>query len=231
MYAKPVLERMGFGTTPPESAWEAVVGLFRTRMRAAGPLPSGGLPEVLAYRPGTSLPGAAEAERRLAARIVTTFDIDAAVRIAVTNPLGYRPLKRIILLNRMGVKMLVGRCNVNAVERADTLRLYYQDHWRTRTSVDHTARAVQEALRRRLLAITDEATEGVAGGLEPWGADLWKEIQRRVNDPTRAWDEPFDDDLLLGGVCDLANLCKVWFSDPFDVEAELGRLRAEQAAG
>ena len=35
----------------------------------------------------------------------------------------------------------------------------------------------------------------------------------------------FDTDMLLGGVADLANQCKVWFSESFDAQARIRELR------
>jgi hypothetical protein len=42
--------------------------------------------------------------------------------------------------------------------------------------------------------------------------------------------EGLDVHLLVGGIGDLATLCKVWFTDRFDIEAEIARLSAEAAS-
>jgi hypothetical protein len=169
-------------------------------------------------------------ERDLATRIVTVADIDVALRAALSDPAGYRPLAPIARLTRVAVKMAVGGCADNSIERAEQLRLDYQRYWRARTSGDPAARAVQERLRRSLLRVSDQATDAVNSTREAeaaWGARLWQELQARVEAmPAGSWPEDLDADLRLGGICDLANQCKVWFSRGFDVEAELARLRA-----
>lgn len=227
MYCDPVLSGLGLQGVSPVPVWEAVAGLFRVRMRAQGPVPRGALPEVLSYRPGTGAP-AGVYERDLAARIVTMPDIDVALRAAIASPGGYRPLAPIVRLTRNAVKMTVGGCADNSIERAEQLRLDYQQYWRARISGDPTARAVQNGLRRSLLRVSDQATNDVMDlGEDAWGVTLWQELQARVEEmPAGAWPDDLDADLRLGGICDLANRCQVWFSRGFDVDAEITRLRA-----
>ncbi|MET8092102.1 hypothetical protein [Micromonospora sp. NPDC005220] len=225
MYVKPVLHRMDVPDDAAEAIWEAVHGLFRTRMRAAGPLPEGGLPIVLAYRIGSPLPDAAEMDRQLAARIVTVEDIRFAIEVAAATPSGYQPLPRMILLNRLGVKMAVGNCSDNSIERAEQLRQDYEEFWRIRLEVDPAARSEQSQLRRVLLRISDNATQTSAKVDRAWGASLWLELQTQVDSMEPGhWTELLDPDLRLGGICDLTNRCKVWFSNRFDIDAELARL-------
>lgn len=227
MYCEPVLSGLGLQGVSPAPAWAAGLGLFRVRMRARGPVPRGALPAVLSYRPGMEAPAGTD-ERDLAARIVTVADIDVALRSAFANPGGYRPLAPIARLTRIAVKMTVGGCADNSIERAEQLRLDYQRYWRARFSGDPAARADQERLRRSLLRISDQATSDVIAAAEgTWGAALWQELQDRVDGmPAGSWPDGLDADLRLGGFCDLANRCQVWFSSGFDVDAELARLRA-----
>jgi hypothetical protein len=227
MYCDPVLSGLGLQGVSPVPVWEAVVGLFRVRMRARGPVPRGALPAVLSYRPGMRAPAGVD-ERDVSARIVTMADIDVALRNALASPGGYRPLAPIVRLTKNAVKMTVGGCSDNSIERAEELRLDYQQYWRTRISGDPTARAVQDGLRRSLLRVSDQATNDVmALGGGAWGVALWQKLQARVEEmPAAEWPDDLDADLRLGGICDLANRCKVWFSSGFDVEAELARLRA-----
>jgi hypothetical protein len=132
---------------------------------------------------GTSSPsrGVAEAERDLAARIVTLGDIDIAIHEAIECPDGFLPLTRLVRVNRMAVKMAMGRCTDNSIERAEYLRLSYQKYWRARVNGDPTARVDQERLRRALLRVSDQATATVAASADVWGPDLWMEIQRRAD--------------------------------------------------
>ncbi len=232
MYCVPVLERLGRDAVNAVAVWEAVLALFRIRMRAAGTTPRGALPAVLGYQPGV-LPGVAEGERELAARIITMADIDVAVLTAIANPRGYLPLPPSPRVSRIGVKMEAGQCADNSIERAEQLRLDYQRYWRARISGEPVARASQEQLRRALLRISDEATTAVrAAGGAAWGADLWRGLQSRVEAmPAAAWPDDLDADLRLGGICDLVSRCQVWFSDRFDVDAAIARLRARQEPG
>jgi hypothetical protein len=227
MYCEPVLNDLGLQGVSPVPAWEAVLGLFRVRMRARGPVPRGALPAVLSYQPGTRAPAGAD-ERDLAARIVTVADIDVALRAAFAYPGGYRPLAPIARLTKIAVKMTAGGCADNSIERAEQLRLDYQRYWRAQISGDPAARAAQERLRRSLLHVSDQATTGVmATGAGTWGAALWQELQVRVDAmPAGSWPDDLDAELRLGGICDLAARCQVWFSPGFDVDAELARLRA-----
>ncbi|WP_326725373.1 hypothetical protein OHT59_44330 [Streptomyces sp. NBC_00243] len=225
MYAKPVLERLG-AQAEAEAVWQAVHDLMRVRMRAAGPMPRGGLPLVLAYKPETPLPSAADLERADVGRIITMPDIDFAVRMAIANPQGFRPLAPQPRLTRLSVKMKAGQCGEISIERAEELHRDYRDYWRHRMSGDPTARAEQAKLRRRLYRLSDEAAEKFP---VIRGKELWRELQRRIDDfPEDALPVGMDADLLLGGVCDLTRECKVWFSKSFDVDAEIERLRSLQ---
>lgn len=231
MYCAPVLARLGHDDSALAVAvWEAVHGLFRARMRAAGPTPRGALPAILAYQPGTLPPGTA-GERALAARIVTVADIDVAVRAALAHPRGFLPLPPAPRVTRLAVKMAAGCCTDNSIERAEQLRLDYQRYWRARVSGDPAARTGQQRLRRELLRVSDQATAALspASGAA-WGADLWRELQARVEAmPGGGWPEDLDPGLRLGGICELGNRCQVWFSDSFDVDAAIARLRTQQA--
>jgi hypothetical protein len=180
---------------------------------------------VLAYQPGTQ-PAVGYDERALATRIVTTADIDYAIRTAVIHPGGYLPLAPPARLTRIAVKMAAGGCSANSIERAEQLRLDYQQYWRNRISGDPTARADQERLRRALLLISDRATPSTTEVPGSWGAAFWRSLQADVATvPAGMWPDDLDADLRLGGICDLAARCRVWFSDRFDVDAAIARLR------
>ncbi|MGW7278861.1 hypothetical protein ACWGIV_11255 [Streptomyces sp. NPDC054844] len=223
-YAKPVVARLR-ARVEPDAIWQAVHDLMRVRMRAAGPIPREKLSLVLAYKPGTPLPGAADLERADARRIVTMTDIDIAIRMAVANPQGFRPLVPQPRLSRLSVKMTAGQCGDISIERAEELHREYRDYWRHRLSGDPTARAEQARLRRRLHRVSDEAAAATHAPIIQ-GRALWQELQQRVDAlPEETLPVGMDTDLLLGGVCDLASECKVWFSERFDVEGEIMRLR------
>jgi hypothetical protein len=224
MYAQPVLDRLGLAGTVTV-VWEAVMRVFRARMRAKGPVPTAALPAVMAFRPGSATPTHIDFERDLAARIVTMGDIDTAIRSALAMPSGYEPVPRVPLTTRLAVKMGHGGCSDNAVERAEHLRMDYQDYWRDRIGGEATARAEQSRFERRLLRLIDEATDTVA----PADGMLWRRLQQRVDQlAVDSLPAGMDVELALGGLCELANQCKVWFGQRFDVDAEIARLRAER---
>jgi hypothetical protein len=82
MYCVPVLRVLGHDVLVAGSVWEAVLALFRVRMRAGGSNFRGSLPYVQAGYPRLT---AALSDRELAARTVTVADIDITVRKAIAN--------------------------------------------------------------------------------------------------------------------------------------------------
>ncbi|MGY4960274.1 hypothetical protein [Streptomyces sp. 900105245] len=225
--AKPVVELLGFDV-PPESVWNAVYGLFFTRMKAAGPRRNAVISPVLAYANGSGPPTPADGERELAERIVTMQDIDLAVMTAVANPSAYTSLTSPVRLSRAAVKMRKGRCSDNSIERGEELRRAYQRYWRSRLSGDPTAFAEREKLRMLLLRISDRCDTPSMRSKEGWGADFWVAIQDALDAiPQERLPRGMDADLLLGGISDLTNECKIWFSDVFDVATEIDRVRRE----
>lgn len=224
MFAQPVLDRLG-SPGSAEAVWEAVIRLFRARMRAKGPVPGGALPKVMAYLPGAPAPAHQDVDDDVLARIVTMGDIETAITNALAMPAGYEPVARVPLTTRLAVKLNVGGCSDNSAERAERLRRDYLDFWRDRASGEAAARVEQRRFEHRLLRISDEATQHGA----PSGAALWRRLQDRM-DVLSEGDLPagMDADLALGGLCDLANECAVWFGPRFDVEAVIERLRGER---
>ncbi|WP_146174084.1 hypothetical protein [Saccharothrix carnea] len=227
MYIDPVLERMGVANGPAAAVWEAVLTVFRVRMKARGRLPYGGLPLVLRRGSDTSaIPP--ETRRTLAARTVTMGDIGTAIATALAVPGGFKPVPRMPLTSRLAVKMNVGGCSDNAVERALSLRLDYQDYWSERESGEATARVERKRFERLLQRISDHATESV----QPDGALLWRRLQTEVDAVEQdSMPAGMEADVALGGVCDLAGQCKVWFGPRFDVDAVIEDIRMAQEAG
>jgi hypothetical protein len=230
MFAQPVLDRLQ-STAPAASVWEAVLAVFRVRMRAAGPRPAGGLPAVLAFPLGSLAPTTAELEAGLASRIVTLTDIDLAIRTAIAHPTGFAPLPPLVRTTRLAIKMEVGGCSDNAVERAEQLRADYVDYWRDLLVADPTARSRQQRLHRVLLRINDAASERVKRQDASWGADLWRELEADLDNQQGTLPVDMDADLALGGLCELSNRCQVWFSGSFDVAEEQVRRRPMEGGG
>lgn len=226
MYVQPILEQLRV-TGSAEAVWEAVLSLFRARMRSRGPLPTGGLPVVLeGGEDSTAVP--AERRRTLAARTVTMRDIETAMTTALTVPGGYEPVPRMPWTSRLEVKMHVGGCSENAIERALSLRVDYQDYWRDRESIEPTARVERKRLERRLHRVSDQSTDSAL----PQGAALWRRLQAAV-DSLEQEELPagMDTDLALGGVCELAGRCKVWFGPRFNVDTVIARIRGTPGGG
>lgn len=117
---------------------------------------------------------------------MSVVDIDVAVRSVIANPRGYLPLPRLSRTTRVAIKMQVGNCSSNSIERAEELRLSYQNYWRERKSGNPRATAAERRLRLTLLGIADQATDAVADDHVPWGRKLWTELQARL-DVLRQW--------------------------------------------
>jgi len=214
-YGRPVADRLGHPGMG-DAVWEGVLSLVRVRMRAAGASAGGKLPTVLglAHDPA------------LASRSLTFADVDFAARNALRHPRGYFPLPRLVKANRMAVKMAQGGCSDNAIERADQLRLQYRAFWRVRNGSPMVS-DLQRQLSNVLIRVVDETTDSVRFPGASWGADLWRELGSRfaaIRDTPEA--QGLSVDLLLGGVSELANLCRAWYSERFDPTEQLVRLRS-----
>lgn len=219
-YGKPVAGRLGH-PGGGSAVWRAVLAVVRPRMRAAGPSQGGALPVVSGVKH----------DDPLASRTLTLADVDTAVSFALGNIAGYVPLPRVIKANRMAVKMTQGGCSDNAVERADELRLQYRRYARARRSHPHTE-DFRHRLDNTLLRVVDEATDAVrSDGAVSWGAQLWRELGHRfLLLEGQAEAHGLNADLLLGGVSELANNCRTWYTDRFDAQEVLRRLTAGRGA-
>lgn len=213
-YGLPVAERLGHPEAA-EAVWEAALSLVRARMRAAGPSVGGALPTVL----GTPHDDA------LAPRTLLLTDIDVAIRVGLAHVGGYAPLPRVVKANRMAIKMARGGCNDNSIERADELRLQYRRYIRALRSNPST-RDRHGLVNNMLLRVLDEATRAVHDDAAEWGDALWGELDRRFRAMQGTGGaHGLSADLLLGGAAELADRCKAWFTDRFDAQAELNRLK------
>lgn len=216
LYARPVAVRLG-KQEAAEAIWQSVLVLVRERMRAAGSTIRGGLPNM-----------AARADDPLEGRSLALTQVDVVARVAVRHAASFTVLPAPRPLNRMAVKMDEGRCSDNAIARAEMLRLGYRRLAGRRAGTPEEA-ARRMRLQRLLLRIVDECTDKVAVQDKPWGTSLWRAVEgelRLLEGSGGAFD--LDSDTLLGGVCDLANSCKVWFSPRFDVRARLRALQGER---
>ena len=58
-----------------------------------------------------------------------------------------------------------------------------------------------------------------------WGAELWRHLEADLDRQQDTLPVDMDTDLALGGLCELSNRCKLWFSDSFDITGEQARRR------
>ncbi|MDM3918056.1 DUF4297 domain-containing protein [Mycobacteroides abscessus] len=224
LYAKPLLGKIGQPDILAAPVWEAVVQLFRLRMRAQGSTANGGLPSIgPAPRPRTP-------DQALEDRIVTLPDIMIAVATAVSHPAAYKPIPRIRRITKLGAKMAQGGCSDTSIERAEQLRIDYTSYRRDRrNSVPGSAAEIQ-LVERILHRIADEETRKVRTGTAPWGDDLWAALAARLHDsPEELSKFHLDGDLSLGGISELTARCQIWYSEFFDVEAAI--VSAKQQSG
>ncbi|ROO87864.1 hypothetical protein EDD29_5511 [Actinocorallia herbida] len=216
MFVQPVLDKMGV-SAPAAAVWKAVLDVFRSRMRGRGPVSAGELPTIL--QRGYTFQGfPSDLARMLSRRSITMLDIQQAIEVAVNRPIGYQQLPVLRPSSRLEVKLEAGGCSVNTLERAMSLRSDYRDYWSGRESGDPMARMERRRLERLLQRICDQTTDGP----NLLGTLLWRRLEEAINslDPS-VLPAGMDPELAMGGICDLTDRCKVWFSHRFDVDAVL----------
>ena len=67
------------------------------------------------------------------------------------------------------------------------------------------------------------------GDSEVFGTRLWGALEGRVTELQDASRLPagVNNDIALGGLCDLSNRCEVWFGPTFDIDAVINSRRGE----
>lgn len=215
----------------PEHVHAYLPGHVHEYPDTVGPTPTGGLPDIVVLPLGSPAPTPAELESRLASRIVTLPEIDLAIRTAIAHPTGFAPLPRLVRTGRLAIKMEIGGCSDNAVERAEQLRADYVDFWRDSLASDPTACSSQHRLHRALLRVSDAATVQVKRSDAVWGAALWRQMEAELEQQQGTLPVDMDVDLALGGLCELPNRCQVWFSEGFDIVQEQARRRPAEGGG
>lgn len=212
-YAGPVAAALHRPDLGPE-VWQATVDMVRQRMRAAAPTPYGQLP--------STLPDAADP---LTSRTLTVADLDVAVTTVISSPAGFTPLHKPSVINRLTVKMAEGRCSPTSIERAEFLRRRFR-RWQRGLRAEVGGAAEDADLQQVLLRVADHAI-AESPTQHPRGAALWRALEAKLAvEAGMGRAEGVDADMLLGGIADLTNRCKVWFSDGFDVEERIARMRA-----
>lgn len=184
MFARPALQKLGATEDSCSAVWEAVLQLFRARMRARGPLEYGDLPVVFAASPdsGAATTSAAN-EASLEGRIVDLQDIDVAIRVALRNPQGYMPLAIPAQPTRLSVKMARGGCSDTSIARAERLRTDFKRYRCERDNTVPGAIAEWRNLERQLMRIADDATHAARTPTGTWGSPLWHTLTQRLHNP------------------------------------------------
>lgn len=217
LYAQPLVAKLGQPTSVSVAVWEAVLQVFRLRMRAQGTTERGGLPVIGATAAATTSSAISVNERT-----VTLADIEIAVATAVAHPGAYQPISVPPRRTKLSAKMAHGGCAETSIERAERLRLAYSGYRRERRNSIPGSSAEIARLEAMLHRIADEETHRSRSTSGGWGADLWAALSSRLHE-SQTDLSPFqiDGDLGLGGICELTARCQVWFSDKFDVESEI----------
>jgi len=230
MYMQPVLDKLGRRDVPASAVWEAVLQLFRVRMRAQGPVPDGALPLVLVASSNSGgATSAFEVRHALHARTIDVHDVAIAIRTALANPFGYMPLSVPDQLSKLSVKMAWGGCADTSISRAERLRSDFKRYWRDRGDSVPGSAAERYVMERTFLRVADEVTSEVRTATGTWGSPFWIALADHLGRLHESGPiDGLDNELALGGICDLAAKCEVWFSPRFDVKVEIARLRAER---
>jgi hypothetical protein len=229
LYASPALQHLSKPQAIQGTAWEAVLGLVRVRMRGRGELPEGGLTDVL-----LTWEDVTTSERRtrgLVARIVSVEDATTTISIAAQSPQGYARLAFKARITKLSVKMGDGGCPSTSVERAEMLRSDFAKRIRDFRS-DLPGDSGRLAVLRRALMRAADSAQAIARESTPvdYGHKMWRELPSQISLITLEENpNTLDAELLLGGVCDLASRCRVWFGSRFDVDEAMRQLREGHA--
>lgn len=226
LYAEPVAKKIGIDRSVAVPIWETVLSLLRIRMRARGENERGGLPVV-----GGTKDGLFEEELN-DGRAVSVDDLQIALETCVRHPKAYATITLPQRLTRLSMKMAKGDCSDTSIERAEQLRLDYSRYRRERRNAVPGSiidlRNVEGILHR----FADEETLAVRTPHEEWGSLLWSGLSSRLSNGTHELaGYGLQGDLGLGGVCQLAQDCKVWFSGSFDVDEAIAAAKSEKGAG
>lgn len=224
LYAQPLMAKLGQSDALAAAVWHAVLQLFRVRMRARGPSSNGGLPPVGAGNIGASPPAT---NSELETRIVTLQDVSIAINTALASPAAYIPIPSPTRLSKLSMKMANGGCSDTSIERAERLRIDYSRYRRERRNSVPGSEAELPPLKRALHRIADEETKQSRTPMGLWGDELWTSLSRRLEyAPAELTKIGLDGELGLGGICDLASRCQVWFGPRFDVDAAIANAKA-----
>ncbi len=218
LYVIPLLRSLNQPQGLALPVWEAVVQVFRARMRARGPTTYGGLQTVGPVEL-TSVPNTED-------RTVMIGDIQIAVESGAKYAAAYIPISPPRRLTKLSIKMTHGYCSATSIERAEQLRFdfvrYCRELRNSAPGSDDELRKIKATLHR----VADEETYKVRNGDQPWGDELWDALSRRMEESvTPDIKHQLRGDLGLGGICDLVSQCRVWFSEQFDVGAEIERVK------
>ncbi|MDD7938677.1 hypothetical protein PHK61_09640 [Actinomycetospora lutea] len=233
-YVEPVLALLSLDNLSPRAGWTVVLDLFRARMKSRGPTRLGDLDRVLSIAMHES-PGRAQA-RELRRRRVSIADVEEALRHAASNPGAYEAPNERTALTTLAIKLIKGGCSVTTVRVAEDLAGNWRALRRVRTADVPGASAKFSIAEHRLRTIASVAADDAMGEAQDgngYGRAMWRLLTQRI----RATDfalleiDPEDDGAVLGGVCDLASRCVVWFGPEFNIPQARAELAEMNRAG
>lgn len=226
LYAEPLANKIGLDRAVAVPIWETVLSLFRIRMRARGENDRGGLP-VVGETKHESFQDQLNDERA-----VSVDDLQIALETCVRHPKAYATVTLPRRLTRLSMKMARGDCADTSIERAEQLRLDYSRYRRERRNAVPGSISELRLVEGILHRIADEETQAARTPHEAWGSALWSGLSSRLSQGTHELaGYAIEGDLGLGGVCQLAQDCKVWFSDSFDLDGAIAAVKSEKGAG
>ncbi|WP_328381013.1 hypothetical protein OHQ88_24590 [Micromonospora zamorensis] len=227
-YVEPLLDQLGLSATMARPAWNAVLGMFRQRMRGRGKLPLQDLAGIIANIRGES--STQRLERTLRRRVVTAQDVIFAVQNAVNSPGAYATPNLTVAATRLAAKLEDGGCTVTTILSAET----FAERWRRERHKNSDVPGMagqfydaEERLRYLASKVAEEAAEESGGA--KFGSKMWRKLDgSELAGALGALPVPHDPLVALGGICDLASRCQVWFGPHFDVEARQAQMRGQR---
>lgn len=228
LYAEPLLQMLGLPPASSRAAWTAVLDLFRRRMRGRGPLPMGGLTPLIAAARGMSV--SQTLSEQLRSRRVTVSDILVAVETAASAPGAYTELDFPSPTTRLALKLLDGGCTPTTIRTAEALAANWRQtrHERVADVPGIVADFAAAELRLRQLASIAAERSSSQDTSAKYGSAMWQELNRLATaNALTSLPVNVNDHLAMGGICDLASRCQVWFGPEFDIAAAQEKARAE----
>ncbi|QDY10188.1 hypothetical protein FJK98_26075 [Micromonospora sp. HM134] len=224
-YVEPLLDQLGLHAGAARAAWNAVLGIFRQRMRGRGKLPLQELAGLIGHIRGET--SKQRLDRTLRRRVVTAQDVILAVRSAAASPGAYATPNLKIAATRLAAKLDDGGCTETTMLGAETFAERWRRERHKHADVPGMAQQffdAEERLRYLASKVAEEAAEEANGA--KYGSKMWRKFDTvDLVGALGALPVPREPLVALGGICDLASRCQVWFGPLFDVDARQAQMR------